>query len=422
MTPARTLSLGRRLVVSGLILTLGGCAASPTVSSTPAASTPAASASAEPSAAAASASPSPAATPGGSASSTPEPSCADRTLAGMTEAQRIGQVFMIGLEKDVLNAAERAAVADFHVGSFAFTTQSRAGVKAIRALTDAVQALATRESTAGVGFFVAANQEGGLIQGLGGAGFDVIPSALDQGAMSAATLRQKAARWGRQLAQAGVNLDLAPVADVVPPGTDATNAPIGQLAREYGHDPSTAATHVAAFITGMAAAGIATSAKHFPGLGRVAGNTDVTGDVVDSVTTRDDPFLQPFGAAIGAGVPFVMVSLATYTQIDPDNLAVFSPTIVDGMLRGDLGFDGVVISDALGATAVAAIPPGMRAVDFLEAGGDMIISNKTPPAIEMAEAVASRAASDDAFRARVDDAALRVLRAKEAAGLLPCGG
>ena len=420
MTPESRLSLTRRIVVTGLILTLGGCAASPTASPTAASPTAPASPSPEPSAAAAN--PSPVVTPNTSASPTAEASCAERTLAGMTEAQRIGQVLMIGLEKDALNAAERAAVADFHVGSFAFTTQSRAGVKAIRALTDDVQALATRESTAGVGFFVAANQEGGLIQGLGGAGFDVIPSALDQGSMSVATLRQKAARWGRQLAQAGVNLDLAPVADVVPPGTDGTNAPIGQLHREYGHDPSTAASHVAAFIGGMTQAGIATSAKHFPGLGRVAGNTDVTGDVVDSVTTRDDPFLQPFAAAIDGGVPFVMVSLATYTQIDPDHLAVFSPTIVDGMLRGDRGFDGVVISDALGATAVASIPPGTRAIDFLGAGGDMIISNKTPPAIEMIKAVAARVASDDEFRARVDDAAMHVLRAKEAAGLLTCGG
>jgi beta-N-acetylhexosaminidase len=82
----------------------------------------------------------------------------------------------------------------------------------------------------------------------------------------------------------------------------------------------------------------------------------------------------------------------------------------------------VVISDALGATAVASIPADTRAVDFLEAGGDMIISNKMPPAVEMAKTVASRAASDDAFRARVDDAALHVLRAKEAAALLTCGG
>ena len=95
-------------------------------------------------------------------------------------------------------------------------------------------------------------------------------------------------------------------------------------------------SHVAAFIAGMHDAGIATTAKHFPGLGRVAGNTDFTNDVRDTVTTRDDPDIEPFAAAIDAGVPFVMVSLATYERIDPDRLAVFSPTVIDGMLRQDL--------------------------------------------------------------------------------------
>ena len=113
--------------------------------------------------------------------------------------------------------------------------------------------------------------------------------------MTVATLKQKAARWGRQLGQAGVNLDLAPVADVVPPGTDASNAPIGEFQREYGHDPATAATHVRAFIAGMTQAGIGTSAKHFPGLGRVVGNTDFTGDVVDlsHPPRRPVPSLSP---------------------------------------------------------------------------------------------------------------------------------
>ena len=240
--------------------------------------------------------------------------------------------------------------------------------------------------------------------------------------MTAATLKKDAARWGRQLGQAGVNLDLAPVADVVPPGTDQSNAPIGRLQREYGHDPATAASHVKAFIAGMTQAGIGTSAKHFPGLGRVVGNTDFTGDVVDEVTERDDPYLQPFATAIAAGVPFVMVSLATYTKIDPDHIAAFSPTVIDGMLRGDLGFDRVVISDALGATAVQSIPPGTRAIDFLLAGGDMVISNQTAPAIEMAKAVAAQVTTDADFHERVDDAARHVLRAKEAAGLLSCGG
>jgi beta-N-acetylhexosaminidase len=329
---------------------------------------------------------------------------------------------MVGLPKDQLDPATRAGVATAHIGSVAFTTQSAAGVSAIRALTDSVQALATSASTGGIGFLVAANQEGGRIQGLSGPGFATIPSALEQGAISTEVLEWRATRWGRELLAAGVNLDLAPVADVVPPGTGAENAPIGRLQREYGHDPATVATHVVAFVQGMTAAGVATTAKHFPGLGRVAGNTDFTGDVVDDATTRDDADLLPFRRAVRSGIPFVMVSLATYERIDPDHLAVFSPTVIDGMLRDDLGFGGVVISDALGATAVAGIPPATRALDFIAAGGDMIISNQVEPAIEMARALRDRAAEDPGFAARIMDAARHVLAAKDAAGLLPCGG
>jgi beta-N-acetylhexosaminidase len=355
-------------------------------------------------------------------SSPPVTSCVDRTVAGMTLAQRVGQLFMVGLPKDKLDAPTRAGIVEHHVGSVVFTTQTSVGVAAIRDLTDSVQDLATKGTTDRVRFFVAANQEGGKIQGLAGPGFDTIPSALAQGTLSTATLQARAERWGRQLVQAGVNVNLAPVADVVPPGTDAGNAPIGQLQRAYGHDPATAAAHVAAFIRGMAAAGVETTAKHFPGLGRVEGNTDFTGDVVDDVTTRDDPYLAPFQRAVTVGVPLVMISLATYQQIDPDHLAAFSPTVIHGMLRDDLGFRGVVVSDALGATAVASIPPGTRAVDFITAGGDLVIINQVAIADEMADAVLTRAQDDATFRALVDTSARRVLAAKSAAGLLPCGG
>ena len=174
----------------------------------------------------------------------------------------------------------------------------------------------------------------------------------------------------------------------MPPGTDAKNAPIGKLKRAFGHDPATVSSHVAAFIAGMQDAGVATTVKHFPGLGRVAGNTDFKAGVVDTITTADDPYLEPFATAIDAGVPFVMVSLATYDQIDPAHVAAFSPTIIGDMLRGQLGFRGVVISDALGAKAVTSIPPATRALAFLGAGGDMIISNQVPSAIEMAQAIA----------------------------------
>ena len=163
-----------------------------------------------------------------------------------------------------------------------------------------------------------------------------------------------------------------------------------------------------------------TSAKHFPGLGRVSGNTDFTANVVDRLTTSGDPVLRTFHRAVDAGVPFVMVALASYTQIDPARLAVFSAKVMD-LLRGGMGFGGVIISDDIGAAvAISSIPAGTRAVDFLSAGGDMIVSKYVEPANRMAAAVRARVVADTAFRSRVDDAVMRILAAKDASGLLPC--
>jgi beta-N-acetylhexosaminidase len=269
--------------------------------------------------------------------------------------------------------------------------------------------------------FIAANQEGGQVQQLTGPGFAPMPSAIVQGGWSESGLRAAATQWGTDLRAAGVNLNLAPVMDVVPQATAASNAPIGAVDREFGYDPATNGAHGAAFIKGMAAAGVESAAKHFPGLGRVTGNTDYTPDVTDTVTTASDPYLNSFRAAIGAGVPMVMVALATYTRIDPAHLAVFSPAVMR-LLRDGLGFTGVIVSDDLGqAQAVQAIPAATRAVSFLTAGGDLIISQNLGPAEQMAAAVLARAAVNPAFRATVAAAAALVLAAKQAAGLFRCG-
>jgi beta-N-acetylhexosaminidase len=349
-------------------------------------------------------------------------SCASETLAAMTEAQRIGQLFSVGLDRDRLDAASKSAILHSHFGSVWLRTKTSVGVDGVRDLTQQVQALATDATTDGVRFFIAANQEGGLVQAVSGPGFDTIPSALAQGELPASALEERASRWGSQLRAAGINLDFAPVADVVPPGADATNAPIGQLRREYGHDPTTVATHVGAFIRGMTDAGIATTAKHFPGLGRVVGNTDFTSQVVDGVTTTDDPYLQPFATAIDDHVPFVMASLATYERIDPDHLAALSPAVMRTLLRDDLGFRGVIMSDSLTAKAVSAIPAGRRAIDFIEAGGDLIVVGPIATGVAMADALVAEADNSPAFRKLIDAAALRVLAAKRAAGLFDCAG
>jgi beta-N-acetylhexosaminidase len=337
----------------------------------------------------------------------------------MTAAQRVGQLFLVDLASQPASAVARA-VAAYHFGSLLFGTTTSASLAEIRQMTAADQALASRAATARVRFFIATDQEGGEVQRLRGPGFSSIPSAVAQGQLAPGTLQRDAVSWGRQLKLAGVNLDLAPVMDVVPPGTASRNQPIGMLLRNFGSTPAAVAAHGAAFIRGMRQAGVATSAKHFPGLGRVTGNTDLTAGVTDTVTTPDDSYLQPFRAAVGAGVPFVMVSLASYPRIDPGHLAVFSSRVMR-LLRTQMRFGGVIISDDMGAAkAVASVSPSTRAIDFLAVGGDMITSVSLPVATAMDAAVLSRVGRDPAFRTKAYAAVMRVLAAKQAYGLLSC--
>jgi beta-N-acetylhexosaminidase len=363
---------------------------------------------------------SPSATPTPTPTATPQVACADRVFATMTLDQRIGQLFELGLASDRLGPTEINMIQTDHIGSVWFVDRSYAGVAGIHAVAAAVQAQVSGAATANVRFFIAANQEGGVIQAMQGPGFSQIPSAVVQGTWDPAVLQSRAAGWARELSAAGINFNFAPVMDVVPPGTDAQNQPIGALQREYGHDPATAGSHGVAFLAGMHQSGIAVSLKHFPGLGRVAGNTDFA-TATDTTTTASDPYLQSFGQGIAANADFVMVALARYTQIDPNHLAAFSSVVMTQMLRGTMGFQGVVISDDLGDTvAVANIPPATRAIDFLSAGGDMIISKTSTPAHAMVLAIRSQAAADPGFLQRVNDAAVRILRAKQSWGLLPC--
>jgi beta-glucosidase-like glycosyl hydrolase len=342
-------------------------------------------------------------------------------LASMTLEQQVGEVFMVGGPATGVGSDTVAAVRDRHVGSVILTGRSTAGTAATAAVTAGLQTLATPAATAGTRLLVATDQEGGDVQVLQGPGFSAIPTALLQGTQPTTTLRSSAGTWGRQLGAAGVNVNLAPVLDTVPsPAAAANNPPIGVFQREYGYDPATVASHGLAFAQGMADAGIAATAKHFPGLGRVTQNTDTASGVTDTVTTRTDPYLQPFRSAVQAGIPMLMISTAYYSRIDPANPAAFSSTVIDGMVRGDLGFRGVVVSDDLGnARQVAAWSPGDRAVKFLTAGGDVVLDVNPSLLPTMYDAVLARAETNAGFAAHVRQSALRVLQLKAQHGLLP---
>jgi beta-N-acetylhexosaminidase len=162
--------------------------------------------------------------------------------------------------------------------------------------------------------------------------------------------------------------------------------------------------------------------KHFPGLGSVVGNTDTTADVVDTVTTSKSSSVTTFKSGVEAGAPVVMISSATYSRIDPKNRAAFSSTVIQTLLRKEMGFKGVVVSDDLGnAVAVKTVSPGDRAVKFLSAGGDLVLTVEPNLIPAMTTAVQTRMTRSESFRWQVEQSVHRVLNAKQKAGLLSCG-
>ena len=388
----------RRLAVLGsLLLALGACSPGGTGGGGPSAATSDTSASSSPTTA---------------PTSGPEDAVA-AALAGLDRRAQIAQLFVAGVRLEELAVGE--GLARSGVGGIFLAGRSDAAAADLAATVTVWQS-----SAPGPGLWVAADQEGGAVQTLRGPGFEPLPSALEQGAMPAGELAALADRMGAALQSAGVNLDLAPVVDVVPAGTESSNPPIGVFDRQYGSTADVVVAAAGTVVDGLATHGVTSTLKHFPGLGRVQSNTDTTADVVDSTTTAGDEQVAAFaGLARSPAAPFVMVSSARYTQLDPDAVAAFSPIVLTDLLRGQLGFDGVVISDDVGnATAVQDVPPGERAVRFLAAGGTLVLT--VDPAIVpgMIDAVLARSDADPAFAATVDAAVRTALVAKDRAGLL----
>jgi len=334
-------------------------------------------------------------------------------LGHMSEAERIGQLLMMGVSSTQINQSALSLISQYHVGSVVLDGASYLSVAQTARLTSRLQ-----QASGHLRLFIATDQEGGKVLRLRGAGFTHVPSALEQGTVAPSQLRRDTARWAGQLKAAGVNMDLGPVLDTVP-FNFGPNPPIGDFDREYGHSTLRVTSHGTAVAQGLADVGVAATIKHFPGLGRVSGNTDLTSGVTDLVTTRHDQYLAPFSAAIKAGAPLVMMSTAIYGQIDGVHPAVFSRAIVTDMLRGDLSFSGVIISDDLGVAAqVRAYSPGERAVKFIAAGGDIVLTVDAGQIPAMASALLHQATIDPAFKSKVDAAALVVLQAKHKFGLL----
>ena len=381
-----------------VLLTVSGCTTDP----------------ADPPIAAPSSAAAPSSTSPSSAPPPPPKDCVTETLDSLDLPERVGQLLMIGA---AVNAPSGLGdtVRRYHLGGVFLRGRSTHSAAELKSDIAALQ------KQAPMPMLLAVDQEGGSVQTLKGPDFPRLPSAHRLGSGPAVTLRDTTGTSARRLKAIGVNLNLAPVADTVPTSIGTGNPPIGAFRREFGSDPAKVAAAIRTVVPASQDAGVLTTLKHFPGLGRVRVNTDVSRGATDTVATVDDPYLSPFKAGIESGSAAVMISSARYPKIDPDAIAAFSKPIITGLLRQRIGFDGLVISDDLGAArAVTSFSPAQRAVRFVAAGGDMVLTIVAADAAPMAGALINRAESDQSFRARVDEAARHVLETKKRAGILPC--
>jgi beta-N-acetylhexosaminidase len=252
---------------------------------------------------------------------------------------------------------------------------------------------------------VMVDQEGGEIRTVDWAG----PVAGQPFQGDAASVGRSARGAARQLRGVGVNVNLAPVADV-PQGP----APV-MGSRAFAGGAEGIAARTRASIRGMRSAGVAATAKHFPGLGRARVNTD-DGSATIQGGLEDD--LVPFRAAVDARVPLVMLSHALYPALDARRIASQSPAVVGGLLREELGFEGVIVTDSLEAQAVLDRSGVGRAAErSIRAGADLILMTGSASWNQVHPWLLGKARRSKAFRERIRESAARVLALKEELGL-----
>ena len=213
------------------------------------------------------------------------------------------------------------------------------------------------------------------------------------------------ARMARQMVELGINLDLAPIADVAQGENPVLEG------RNAGSDPEAVIERALAFISGLASGGVGATAKHFPGhgLSRVDPHLEVT--LIDAeLLVLEDTHFPPFHATIGAGVDAVMVGHPIYDAIDPDSPASLSPEVLR-MLREDFGFGGVAMTDGLSMAALRRIRTiGEIAVEAIAAGQDLLIADRPSDVPQIVATLIAAVETGDVARVRLGEAASRVRR------------
>jgi beta-N-acetylhexosaminidase len=319
-----------------------------------------------------------------------------------------GQLLCVGFDGTELPPELAARIGASEVGVVMLFRPNIASPGQVAGLVGALR----RAAPADAPMLVAIDQEGGLVQRLRSP-LTEWPDMLSVGAAGDAARSERVGRaLGEELAALGIGWDFAPVLDV---HTNPDNPVIGT--RAFGVTADAVIAHALAFWRGLRAAGLVGCGKHFPGHGDTRTDSHLELPVVDHDAARlRDVELRPFAAASSAGIDAIMTAHVSYPALDPDHPATLSRAILTDLLRGELGFRGVVASDDLGMKAVAdRWPIDELAVGCVEAGCDLLLV-RAPAERQVAafEALVRAAEARSDFRARVEESAARVAALKAA--------
>lgn len=304
----------------------------------------------------------------------------DRLLDHMTLEEKVAQLFVVAPEAltgvDAATAAgdtTRAAISDYPVGGFVYFQNNIVSEEQFTGMVQNVQRYS--EERTGLPMLICIDEEGGTVARISGKGVisvPDIPSMYEVGSTgSPDEAYQTGGTIGGYLNRLQINTDFAPVADVL---SNPENTVIGS--RSFGSDPEMVGEMVAAEVKGLKEQGVLTTLKHFPGHGDTA--QDSHSGAAYSYKTMDELReceLIPFRAGIEAGADLVMMGHISLPNIlEDDTPASLSYTMVTEVLRDELGFDGVVITDGMNMGAIASqYTSGDAAVRAIQAGGDMIL-------------------------------------------------
>ena len=349
---------------------------------------------------------------------------AQQTLKKMSLEQKVGQLFMIWSHAQFLNVKDpeylglRDALHRYHLGGFGLTVDYEDGFLYKNEPLEAAMVTNQLQRDAEFPLLFAADFERGL-----GMRFNEVtsfPHAMAFGAAGDTEFARQSGRITAMEARAiGVQWNWFPDVDV---NSNPDNPVINT--RSFGEDPAVVGQMAAAYIEGAHQFGMMTTAKHFPGHGDTDTDSHLSVPVVNNDRQRLDAVeLPPFEAAIKAGVDAVLVAHVLVPSLDPDpnRVASISPSIVTGLLRQQMGFQGLIVTDALQMNGLMKLFPegslgsARAAVAALKAGNDVLL---IPADIDAAyNGVLNAVRSGEISQSRVDQSVLRILRAKASVGL-----